>query len=214
MLQFMMLVAIYGYIHSHTATNVAITILHLQPVNFRRHFLHLYTCGLVLTLRHPVWQQVKVADAELLTDWQRKNKEYKQRHQMNAHRESDTMARLMKFRQHLQKPAEQKQPVAAPTEAAVRPDADAAEPNRDPGKKAESIAADDEEVCGHNKNRLPMSGADQAQTVNQHALLCALSCCLHCNKPAFAPSQSSILSNNLPLTSGSNAQTDNKVRTN
>ena len=50
------------------------------------------------------WTQVKVADADLLTDWQRKNKEYKQRHQLNAHRESDTMARLMKFRQHLQAP--------------------------------------------------------------------------------------------------------------
>lgn len=47
---------------------------------------------------------MKVADADLLTDWQRKNKEYKQRHQLNAHRESDTMARLMKFRQHLQAP--------------------------------------------------------------------------------------------------------------
>ncbi|KAL3146243.1 hypothetical protein ABBQ32_002946 [Trebouxia sp. C0010 RCD-2024] len=49
-------------------------------------------------------KRVKVADADLLTDWQRKNKEYKQRHQLNAHRESDTMARLMKFRQHLQAP--------------------------------------------------------------------------------------------------------------
>ena len=48
--------------------------------------------------------QVKVADAELLTKWQRKNKEYKQRHQLNAHRESDTMARLMKFRQVLKAP--------------------------------------------------------------------------------------------------------------
>ena len=44
---------------------------------------------------------MKVADAELLTNWQRKNKEYKQRHQLNAHRESDTMARLMKFRESL-----------------------------------------------------------------------------------------------------------------
>ena len=44
---------------------------------------------------------MKVADAELLTDWQRKNKEYKQRHQLTAHRESDTMARLMKFRESL-----------------------------------------------------------------------------------------------------------------
>ena len=47
--------------------------------------------------------QVKVADADLLTKWQRKNQEYKQRHQMSAHRESDTMARLLKFRQVLQK---------------------------------------------------------------------------------------------------------------
>ena len=45
--------------------------------------------------------QVKVVDAELLTNWQRKNKEYKQRHQLNAHRESDTMARLTKFRETL-----------------------------------------------------------------------------------------------------------------
>lgn len=45
--------------------------------------------------------QVKVADADLLTSWQRKNKEYKQRHQLTAHREADTMARLVKFRQSL-----------------------------------------------------------------------------------------------------------------
>ena len=44
---------------------------------------------------------MKVADADLLTTWQRKNKEYKQRHQLNAHRESDTMARLTKFRETL-----------------------------------------------------------------------------------------------------------------
>lgn len=120
-----------------------------------------------------------MADAELLTDWQRKNKEYKQRHQMNAHRESDTMARLMKFRQHLQKPAEQKQPVAAPTEAAVRPDADAAEPNRDPGRKAESIAADDEEVCGNNSSFLPMSGADQAQlSISMHCCMYSAAVCI------------------------------------
>ncbi len=73
-------------------------------------------------------QQVKVADSELLTNWQRKNKEYKQRHQLNAHRESDTMARLTKFRNILQKPAEAKQPTAAAS--TVRSDAEgAAEPN-------------------------------------------------------------------------------------
>ena len=60
--------------------------------------------------------QVKVADAELLTDWQRKNKEYKQRHALTAHRETDTLARLQKFKKAL----EQKQ--AAPV-VAVRADA-------------------------------------------------------------------------------------------
>lgn len=60
-------------------------------------------------LRFLGWIQVKVADADLLTDWQRKNKEYKQRHQLNAHRESDTMARLMKFRQNLQAPRPESQ---------------------------------------------------------------------------------------------------------
>lgn len=44
-----------------------------------------------------------MADAELLTDWQRKNKEYKQRHALTAHRETDTMARLHKFTQNLQR---------------------------------------------------------------------------------------------------------------
>lgn len=53
---------------------------------------------------HTFTLQVKVADAELLTSWQRKSKEYKQRHQLTAHRESDTMARLMKFRNNLQAP--------------------------------------------------------------------------------------------------------------
>ena len=48
-------------------------------------------------------------DAELLTKWQRKNKEYKQRHQLTAHRENDTMARLKKFQNILQ----QKQTAAA-----------------------------------------------------------------------------------------------------
>ena len=61
--------------------------------------------------------QVKVADAELLTDWQRKNKEYKQRHALTAHRETDTLARLQKFKKAL----EQKQ--AATVAAAAAPHA-------------------------------------------------------------------------------------------
>ena len=84
--------------------------------------------------------QVKVADADLLTDWQRKNKEYKQRHQLNAHRETDTMARLMKFRQHLHKPAGQ-----ATAEAAARPDAEgAAEPN---GAESREAVHEEEVFC-------------------------------------------------------------------
>ena len=67
----------------------------------------LHLCKLLL--------QVKVADAELLTDWQRKNKEYKQRHALTAHRETDTLARLQKFKKAL----EQKQ--AATVAAAAAP---------------------------------------------------------------------------------------------
>ena len=78
--------------------------------------------------------QVKVADAELLTNWQRKNKEYKQRHQLNAHRESDTLARLTKFRQNLHAPAAEDGRAggsAAAAAAVVRADAeDAAEPKK------------------------------------------------------------------------------------
>ncbi len=97
-------------------------------------------------------QQVKVADAELLTKWQLKNKEYKQRHQLNAHRETDTMARLMKFRQNLQKPAKEKQAATAsggaivtPDVAAVRPDAEgAAEPSNATADQAHPEAAEEE----------------------------------------------------------------------
>ncbi len=97
-------------------------------------------------------QQVKVADAELLTKWQLKNKEYKQRHQMNAHRETDTMARLMKFRQNLQKPATEKQPATSSGSAtvtsdlaAVRPDVGgAAEPSDATADKAQPEAAEEE----------------------------------------------------------------------
>lgn len=93
-----------------------------------------------------------MADAELLTRWQLKNKEYKQRHQMNAHRETDTMARLMKFRQNLQRPAKEKQPVTssdgAPVRsdvAAVRSDAEgAAEPSDAAADKAQPEAAEEE----------------------------------------------------------------------
>lgn len=100
---------------------------------------------------HPC-QQVKVADAELLTKWQLKNKEYKQRHQMNAHRETDTMARLMKFRQNLQKPAKEKQPTTASggatvgsDVAAVRPDAEgSAEPSNAAADKTQPEAAEEE----------------------------------------------------------------------
>ncbi len=95
---------------------------------------------------------MKVADAELLTKWQLKNKEYKQRHQLNAHRETDTMARLMKFRQNLQKPAKEKQPATASGGAtatshvtAVRPDAQgAAEPSNAAADKAQPGAAEEE----------------------------------------------------------------------
>ncbi|DBB06189.1 TPA: hypothetical protein ACH3X3_009738 [Trebouxia sp. C0006] len=97
-------------------------------------------------------KRVKVADAELLTKWQLKNKEYKQRHQLNAHRETDTMARLMKFRQNLQKPAKEKQPATASGGAtatshvtAVRPDAQgAAEPSNAAADKAQPGAAEEE----------------------------------------------------------------------
>ncbi len=100
---------------------------------------------------HPC-QQVKVADAELLTKWQLKNKEYKQRHQMNAHREADTMARLMQFRQNLQKPAKERQPATSSAGAnvtsdvtAVRPDADgAAEPSNAAADKPQPEAAEEE----------------------------------------------------------------------
>ena len=87
--------------------------------------------------------QVKVADAELLTKWQRKNKEYKQRHQLTAHRESDTMARIRKFQEKLAGPSAAEQPVkaAAVAEAVMRPDAeDAAEP-----------AKAQEEVCSKSR---------------------------------------------------------------
>ena len=93
-----------------------------------------------------------MADAELLTKWQLKNKEYKQRHQLNAHRETDTMARLMKFRQNLQKPAKEKQAATASGGAtatsdvtAVRPDAQGApEPSNAAADKSQTEAAEEE----------------------------------------------------------------------
>lgn len=64
-------------------------------------------------------------DAELLTKWQRKNKEYKQRHELTAHRESDTLARLKKFQAILHQ--KQTAPPVAPAKAVVP---DVAEPDK------------------------------------------------------------------------------------
>lgn len=105
-------------------------------------------------------KRVKVADAELLTKWQLKNKEYKQRHQMNAHREADTMARLMQFRQNLQKPAKEKQPATASGGGtvtshvtAVRPDAEgAAQPSDATADKAQPEVAEEEGYAGKVRN--------------------------------------------------------------
>ncbi|DBA82190.1 hypothetical protein WJX77_010418 [Trebouxia sp. C0004] len=105
-------------------------------------------------------KRVKVADAELLTKWQLRNKEYKQRHQMNAHREADTMARLLQFRQNLQRPAKEKQPATSSggatvtsDVAAVRPDtAGAAEPSDAAADKSQPEAAEDEAYAGKVRN--------------------------------------------------------------
>ncbi|PRW58227.1 peptidyl-prolyl cis-trans isomerase CYP57 [Chlorella sorokiniana] len=57
-------------------------------------------------------RQIKVADSELLTDWERKRQEYKQRKRLGGSREKETLARLAKFRQGLKS-----KPVPAPEKA-------------------------------------------------------------------------------------------------
>ena len=82
----------------------------------------IHMCVQVKVASIHVCVQVKVADAELLTDWQRKNKEYKQRHALTAHRETDTLARLQKFKKALEQKQAASTTAAAPV-VAVRADA-------------------------------------------------------------------------------------------
>ncbi|KAL4859368.1 Peptidyl-prolyl cis-trans isomerase CYP57 [Chlorella vulgaris] len=63
----------------------------------------------------PTGRQIKVADSELLTDWERKRQEYKQRKRLGGGREKETLQRLAQFGQELKAattqaaPAEQQQ---------------------------------------------------------------------------------------------------------
>lgn len=47
--------------------------------------------------RHSCWVQVNVEDAELLNAWERKRQEYKQSKRLTAHRQKDTLAKLLTF---------------------------------------------------------------------------------------------------------------------
>ena len=46
-------------------------------------------------------RHMAVADAELLTDWQRRRKEYQERKRLGSHRQRDTLSKLQKFTQSL-----------------------------------------------------------------------------------------------------------------
>lgn len=46
-------------------------------------------------------RHMAVADAELLTDWQRRRKEYQERKRLGGHRQRDTLSKLQKFTQSL-----------------------------------------------------------------------------------------------------------------
>ncbi|KAI3433422.1 hypothetical protein D9Q98_003237 [Chlorella vulgaris] len=61
----------------------------------------------------PTGRQIKVADSELLTDWERKRQEYKQRKRLGGGREKETLQRLAQFGKEL-KATQTKQ--AAPAE--------------------------------------------------------------------------------------------------
>ncbi|KAK9819770.1 hypothetical protein WJX72_002180 [[Myrmecia] bisecta] len=72
-------------------------------------------------------RQVNVEDAELLSAYQRKQQEYKQRKKLTQHREKDTLARLAKFSAAL-KAAKVAQPApAADAQPASQPSADDAD---------------------------------------------------------------------------------------
>ncbi|KAL4419176.1 hypothetical protein ABPG77_004899 [Micractinium sp. CCAP 211/92] len=59
-------------------------------------------------------KQIKVADSELLTEWERKRQEYKQRKRLGGSREKETLQRLARFQDQLKSKAK-----AAAAEAAV-----------------------------------------------------------------------------------------------
>lgn len=61
-------------------------------------------------------KQIKVADSELLTDWERKRQEYKQRKRLGGSREKETLQRLARFKQELKAKAPEPAAEAAPAQ--------------------------------------------------------------------------------------------------
>ncbi|KAL4431122.1 hypothetical protein ABPG75_006378 [Micractinium tetrahymenae] len=73
-------------------------------------------------------KQIKVADSELLTEWERKRQEYKQRKRLGGSREKETLQRLARFQEQLK--AKAKADAAAAAEAAAGEAAGEAEAER------------------------------------------------------------------------------------
>lgn len=70
-------------------------------------------------------KQIKVADSELLTDWERKRQEYKQRKRLGGSREKETLQRLARFQEQLKSKAKAAAAAEADAERAQRGAADA-----------------------------------------------------------------------------------------
>ncbi|PSC77004.1 peptidyl-prolyl cis-trans isomerase CYP57-like [Micractinium conductrix] len=86
-------------------------------------------------------KQIKVADSELLTDWERKRQEYKQRKRLGGSREKQTLARLAAFQQELKVSAQPGGADAAGKEPAAAAAAGGQEQQQQQGEKEGGGAA-------------------------------------------------------------------------
>ena len=84
---------------------------------------------------------MQVADSELLTDWERKRQEYKQRKRLGGSREKQTLARLAAFQQELKVSAQPGGADAAGKEPAAAAAAGGQEQQQQQGEKEGGGAA-------------------------------------------------------------------------